>query len=87
MPAEIIFIIVLRSIAALIALALAIRDGDGFVPSLRSCIIGFIIGLVGLIARARMDRRVVQYAHILQDALLNLGVEAIALYGIPHFLK
>jgi len=87
MTAELLFIVLLRSIAAVIALALAIRDGLGFAPSLRSGIIGFITGIVGLIARARMDRRLVQYVHVLQDALLNLGLEAVALYGIPHFLK
>jgi hypothetical protein len=33
-----------------------------------------------------MDRRHVHYMHIVQDALVNLGMEGVALYGIHYFL-
>jgi hypothetical protein len=87
MPTEVLFILALHSIAAVASLISAIRDGLGFVQSLRWGIIGFITGLLGLITRARMDRRDLLYVHVVQDALLNLGLEAIAFYGLPHLLK
>ncbi|HTS71297.1 MAG TPA: hypothetical protein VMO17_20145 [Terriglobia bacterium] len=87
MPVDFVFLAGLRSIAAFISLALAIRDRQGFLLCLRAFAIGFIVGIVGLIARARMDRSMVHYGHVLQDALLNLGCEAVAVFGIPHFLK
>jgi hypothetical protein len=87
MPTEVLFILALHSIAAVASLIMAIRDGLGSVQSLRWGVIGFITGLLGLITRARMDRRDLLYVHVLQDALLNLGLEAIALYGLPHLLN
>jgi hypothetical protein len=86
MPTEILFILALHLTAATVFLILALRDGLGFLESLQWGGIGFISGLVGLIARARMDRRHVRYMHIVQDTCLNLGLEVIALYGLPHLL-
>ncbi|HMD83244.1 MAG TPA: hypothetical protein VKO18_00925 [Terriglobia bacterium] len=86
MPIEILFILVLHSIAAAVSLIRARRDGLGFLESLRWGGIGFITGLLALITRARTDRRHYHYMLMAQDALLNLGLEVIALYGIPHIL-
>lgn len=80
------FILSLHSIAAVAFLILALRDGLGFVESLYWGGVGFISGIVGLIARARMDRRHVQYMHIVQDSCLNIGLELLAVYGMPHLL-
>ena len=33
-----------------------------------------------------MDRRHVQYMHIVQDSCLNIGLELLAVYGMPHLL-
>jgi hypothetical protein len=87
MPTEIFFILVLHSIAAVITLIIALRDGLGFLQALRWGGLGFITGLLGLITRARMDRRHLDHMHVVQDALLNFGMEAVALYGIPHILR
>jgi len=86
MNPALLFILLLHSIAAVAFLVLALRDGLGLGESLQWAGIGLICGIVGLIARARMDRRHVQFMHIVQDACLNLGLEIAALYGIPHFL-
>ena len=86
MPTEVLFILALHSIAAIISVIVAIRDGLDFVQSLRWLILGFITGFLGLITRARMDRRHLHYMQVVQDAVLNLGMELIALYAIPHFL-
>lgn len=86
MPAEILFLLALHSVAAAVFLILAIRDGLGPVASLKWGAIGLASGVVGLIARARMDRRHVNYMQILQDTCLNLMLELIALYGLPHVL-
>jgi hypothetical protein len=80
------FILALHSVAAAAYLILALRDGLGFAEALRWGGIGFISGLVGLIARARMDRRHVHYMHIVQDPCLNIGLEIVAVYGVPHLL-
>jgi len=87
MPTEVLFILALHSIAAVVSAVMAFRDGLGFLPSLQSGGLGFITGLFGLITRARMDRRQLHYMQVVQDALINLGLEAFALYGIPYFLK
>jgi hypothetical protein len=87
MSTEIIFILSLHSIAAIIAVILAIREGLGFLECLRWGALGFITGLLGIIAHARVDRRQLYYMQIVQDAFLNLGMEAAAIYGIPYFLK
>jgi hypothetical protein len=86
MSAEILFILSLHSIAAAISMIGAFRDGLGFAEILRWALIGFITGIIGLITRRRMDRRHVHYMHIVQDALVNLGMEGVALYGIHYFL-
>jgi hypothetical protein len=86
MHIEILFILALHSIAAVVSLVRARRDGLGFSESLRWGGIGFITGLLGLITRARMDRRHWHYMLMVQDAFLNLILEIIALYGIPHIL-
>ena len=84
--AEILLILVLHSIAAVASFVRAWRDGLEFKESLRWGGIGFISGLLGLVARARMERRHVVAMLIVQDTLLNLGVEVIAIYGLPHLL-
>ena len=86
MVTAVLFILVLHSFAAAAFLFLAFRDGLGFVESLQWGGIGFLSGMVGLIARARMDRRHVHYMHIVQDTVLNLGLEIIAVYGLPHLM-
>jgi hypothetical protein len=86
MHTEVLFILALHSIAAVISFILALRDRQGFWESLRWGGIGFVSGLLGLIARSRTDRRHVFFIHIVQDAVLNLGLEIIALYGLPHLL-
>ncbi len=86
MHIEILFILALHSIAAAVSLVRARRDGLNFMESLRWGGIGFITGLHALITRARMDRRHYHYMLMAQDAFLNLGLEVIALYGIPHIL-
>ncbi|MGD0221220.1 MAG: hypothetical protein ABSF71_02695 [Terriglobia bacterium] len=80
------FILSLHTIAGAVFLILALRDGLGFLESLYWGGIGFISGIVGLIARARMDRRHVHYMHIVQDSCLNIGLELLAVYGMPHLL-
>jgi len=85
MHIEILFILALHSIAAAVFFVRARRDSLDFLESLRWGGIGFMTGLLALITRARMDRR--HYHYMLMDALLNLGLEAIALYGIPHILS
>ena len=87
MITEVLFILALHSISAVISLILALRDGMGFLGSLRWGGIGFITGIIGLITRARMDRRYSNHLQVVQDALLNLGLEVGALYGIPRLLK
>jgi hypothetical protein len=87
MPTEILFILALHSIASIISLIIAIRDHLGFLQSLRWGILGFITGILGLMTRARMDRRHLHYMQVVQDAVLNLGMEVAALYVIPHFLR
>ena len=81
----VLFILTLHSIAAVVSFIGAIRDGVGFPDSLRWGAIGFTTGAVGLLTRARMDRRHVNYARIVQDALLNLGLELAILLGMPLF--
>ncbi len=87
MSTEVLFILALHSISAVISLIVALRDGLGFLESLRWGGIGFITGIIGLITRARMDRRYLNHLEVVQDALLNLGLEVVALYGIPRLLK
>jgi hypothetical protein len=87
MPTEVLFILALHSIAAVISLIVAIRDGLDFWQSLRWFGLGFLTGFLGLITRARIDRRHLHYMQVVQDAVLNLGMEVVALYVIPHFLK
>ncbi len=87
MPTEILFILALHSIAAVVSAIMAYRDGLDILQSLRSGGLGFITGLFGLITRARMNRAHLGYMHVVQDAFINLGLEAFALYGIPYFLK
>lgn len=87
MPTDILFILALRSIAAVILLGRAIRDGLGFFECLRWGGMGFITGIIGLITRWRMDRHDLRVMHVVQDAVVNLGMEVIALYGIPYFLN
>jgi len=87
MRTEFLFILALHSISAVIALIVALRDGLGFLESLRWGGIGFITGIIGLITRARMDRRYLNHLQVIQDALLNLGLEVVGLFGIPRLLK
>ncbi|MGO8789976.1 MAG: hypothetical protein ACLQVL_21680 [Terriglobia bacterium] len=86
MPIEILFILTLHVLAGTAFLILALRDRLPLLESLQWGGIGFISGLVGLIARSRMDRRHVRYMHIVQDTCLNLGLEVIAVFGLPHLL-
>jgi len=86
MPTEVLFILALHSTAAVITVILAIRDRATFLDVLRSLVLGFLTGFLGLITRARIDRRHLHYMQVVQDAILNLAMELIALYGIPHFL-
>lgn len=87
MPTDILFIVSLHCIAAIISLIVALRDRLGFLQSLRWGGLGFVTGLLGLIRCWGMDRRHLHYMHVVQDALLNLGMEGIAIYGIPHLLR
>jgi len=77
----------LHSISAVSLLIGALRDGLRFLESLIWGGIGFITGVIGLITRARTDRRYLNHLQVVQDALLNLGLEAVALFGIPRILK
>jgi len=79
MSAEILFILSLHSIAAAISTIGAFRDGMGFAEILRWAVFGFITGFIGLITHRRMERRHVHYVQIVQDALVNLGMEGVAL--------
>jgi nitrate reductase gamma subunit len=83
----VLFILALHSIAAVVTLISAIRDRLGFVESLQWGGIGFITGMVGLLTRARMDRRHVNYARIVQDTLINLGLEVVIIFGMPFFFR
>jgi len=84
---EILFILALHSIAAVVSLIVAYREGLDFRESLRWGGLGFMTGLLGLITHARMDRRHVHYMHVVHDAILNLGLEVGALYVLPKFLS
>jgi hypothetical protein len=88
MPAEVlcIFILALHSAAGVISAIMALRDGMGFLQSLRWFVLGFLTGFLGLVTRARIDRRHLHYTQVVQDGVLNLGMELIAFYVIPHFL-
>jgi len=86
MPTEILFILALHSIAAVISVIIALRDGLSLLQSIRWLILGFLTGLLGLMTRARMDRRHLHYMQVVQDAVLNLAMEVAALYVIPRFL-
>ncbi len=86
MPIEVLFILALHSIAAIISVIVAIRDGLDALQTLRWAVLGFITGILGLITRSRIDRRHLHYMQVVQDAVLNLGMEVVALYAIPHFL-
>jgi hypothetical protein len=86
MPTEVLFILALHSIATVITLIIAIRDRESFWEILRSGVLGFLTGFLGLITRARIDRRHLHYMQVVQDAVLNLAMEVTALYAIPHFL-
>ena len=86
MPTEVLFILALHSIAAVISVIIAARDGLNFLQSLRWLGLGFLTGFLGLVTRARMDRRQLHYMQVVQDAVLNLTMEVAALYVIPHFL-
>jgi len=86
MPTEILFILALHSIAAVISVIIALRDGLGLLQSIRWFILGFLTGILGLMTRARMDRRHLHYMQVVQDAVLNLAMEVAALYVIPRFL-
>lgn len=87
MPVELIFILTLHAVTATISLVLAIREHLDWFESLRWCAFGFFTGLLGLITRSRVDSRHLNYTHFIHDSMLNLGMEVVALYGIPHFLK
>jgi hypothetical protein len=86
MLTESLFILALHFITGAISLFRALRDGLSLPESLQWGGIGFISGLVGLIARARTDRRHIHYMDVVQDCLLNLGLEVIALFGVPHLM-
>ncbi len=85
--AEILFILALHTIAAAASMIRARREGLGYMESLRWGGIGFISGLLGFVARMRTERRQLTIVHIAQDALLNFGLEVIAVYGVPHLLS
>lgn len=87
MPIEFFFILALHSISAVISMIIALRDGLGFLESLRWGGVGFITGIIGLVTRARMDRRYLNHLQVIQDALLNLGLEVVGLFVIPRLLK
>ena len=87
MNTEILIILALHTSAAVISLISAFRDRLGSAESFRWGAIGFITGIIGLISRARMDRRHIHYMQLVQDAFLNLGLEVVGLYGVPFFLK
>jgi len=86
MPTEFLFILALHAIAALITVIMAIRDRENLLLVLRSLVLGFLTGFLGLVTRARLDRRHLHYMQVVQDAVLNLAMEVFALYVIPHFL-
>jgi hypothetical protein len=86
MPTEFLFILALHAVAAIITVMMAIRDREGFLLILRSFVLGFFTGFLGLVTRARIDRRHLHYMQVVQDAVLNLAMEVFALYVIPHFL-
>ena len=87
MSAEILFIVLLHLIAAVISLISALRRGFGLLSALRWGGLGFITGILGLITHRRVGRRHLHYMMIVQDAILNLGMELLAIYGIPFMLK
>lgn len=86
MPIEVLFLLALHSIAAIISVIMAIRDGLAGLQILRWAVLGFLTGLLGLVTRSRIDRQHLHYMQVVQDAVLNLSMEVIALYAIPHFL-
>ena len=86
MPFEILFILALHLIAAIVSVIIAVKDGLDFLQSLRWLFLGFTTGMLGLMTRARMDRRHLHYMQVVQDAVLNLAMEIVAIYVIPHFL-
>jgi uncharacterized membrane protein len=47
--------------------------------SLRWGLIGLLTGLIGLVSRSRTSRQRIVYMHVLQDALLNLALEVVAI--------
>lgn len=49
--------------------------------------IGFVSGPIGVVSRARIDKINVGYAQIVQDTLLSLGLEFVATYVIPRFIR
>jgi len=86
MSFEIILIMGLHSFAAAVALIRAMRDRLPLAESLRWGGIGFMGGMLGLIARFRTNRNHIHYMHMVQDTVLNFVIEVFALYGLPRLL-
>ena len=86
MSTAVLFILTLHSIAAVASAIVAIRERYGFSQALQWGGLGFITGILGLITRGRMDRRHMQYMQVVQDAILNFGLEVLAFFGLPYFL-
>jgi hypothetical protein len=87
MSEPILFILTLHSIAAILTLIFAIRDGLESSMRLRWTMMGFVTGPIGVVSRARLDRNQVGYLQIVQDTLLSLGLELFAIYMLPRLLN
>lgn len=81
------FILALHAFAGVATLVGAYRDRLSHLESFQWGAIGFITGFVGLLTRARMDRRHVNYVRIIQDALVNVFLEGAIFFGMPYFFR
>ena len=79
MGTAVFIILTLHSFAAIITFIRSMRQGEGLGMSLRWGLIGLLTGLIGLVSRSRMSRQRIVYMHVLQDALLNLALEIVAI--------
>jgi hypothetical protein len=85
-PDQLLFILAMHSIAAVLTLVFAIRDGLESSMRLRWTVMGFVTGPIGVVSRARLETSQVGYFQILQDTVLSLSLEGFALYVLPRFL-
>ena len=83
----VILILSLHAIAAVGSLLGAARNGLGFKQCLQWGGIGFLTGILGLVTHAGTDWQSIYFARASQDAVLNLGLEIIAIFGLPLLLN